>query len=309
MYRIKEIIRRTPIIGKIARLVGKYRTRVPAGHFYSPIVSVAEILKREAQVYPAPTRNLPGIDLQEDAQVALMHQFAALYFPTVPFTDTPQTGFRYYFVNQYFIHADAITLHCMMRHFKPKKIIEAGSGFSSAVMLDTNDRFLNKSVDFTFIEPYPNRLHSLLTLEDRNRVTIFESTLQDIPIAYFEALEENDFLFIDSTHVSKTGSDVNFLLFELLPRLKPGVIIHIHDVFYPFEYPKDWVINGNGRFGWNEAYILRAFLMYQNQFEILFHNDFLQTFYNDWLTQNMPTYATRGRGSSIWLRAKNRMIN
>ncbi|MCU0338395.1 MAG: class I SAM-dependent methyltransferase [Spirosomaceae bacterium] len=303
MSRIKEIVKATPLVGDVARFIGKYRTRVPAGHFYSPIVSVEEARRREAQIYPTPPpRTLPDLDLNEAAQVALMQTFAEQYYGSVPFTDEPKDGFRYYFVNKYYIHADATTLHCMMRHFKPKRIIEAGSGFSSAVMLDTNERFLNQSVQFTFIEPYPERLYSLLTAADRQQTTIYEKPLQDVPAEYFEQLEANDFLFIDSTHVSKTGSDVNYFLFEIFPRLKPGVIVHIHDVFYPFEYPKAWVIDGNGRFGWNEAYILRAFLMNQNTYEILFHNDFLQTFHADWLAQNMPHYATRGRGSSIWLR-------
>lgn len=302
MSRIKEIVKATPLIGDVARFIGKYRTRVPAGHFYSPIVSVEEVRRRESQIYPEPPRTLPGINLREEAQVELMKTFAQSYYPSVPFTDEPQEGFRYYFVNKYFIHADATTLHCMMRHFRPQQIIEAGSGFSSAVMLDTNERFLNQSVKFTFIEPYPGRLYSLLTPADHKQTAIFEKTLQDIPVEYFEQLQANDILFIDSTHVSKTGSDVNYFLFEIFPRLKPGVIVHVHDVFYPFEYPKAWVIDGNGRFGWNEAYILRAFLMYQDKFEILFHNDFLQTFHADWLSKHMPTYATRGRGSSIWLR-------
>jgi hypothetical protein len=84
---------------------------------------------------------LPGLELREDAQVVLMQTFAKSYFGSVPFTDEPQDGYRYYFVNKYFIHADATTLYCMMRHFRPKQIIEAGSGFASAVMLDTNERF------------------------------------------------------------------------------------------------------------------------------------------------------------------------
>jgi predicted O-methyltransferase YrrM len=302
MSRLKKIIKATPLVGDLARMIGTYRTRVPAGHFYSPIVSADEIRKREHIIYAPAPRQLPGIDNRETAQVALMEAFARNYYPTVPFSDEPQAGFRYYFSNQYFIHADATSLHCMMRHFRPKRIIEAGSGFSSAVMLDTNERFLDQSVQFTFIEPYPDRLYSLLTPEDRKNTTIYEKTLQDVPTEYFEQLEENDILFIDSTHVSKTGSDVNYFLFEIFPKLKPGVIVHVHDVFYPFEYPKNWVIDGNGRFGWNEAYILRAFLMNQEQFQILFHGDFLQTFYADWLAKHMPIYATRGRGSSIWLR-------
>jgi predicted O-methyltransferase YrrM len=302
MSSFKDLLKSIPGLGGVISSIGKFKTRVPAGHFYSPIVSVSEIREREAEIYGKVPRELPGIDLQEEKQVQLMKRFATDYYPAIPFSNEASADLRYYYKNKYFIHADATTLYCMIRHFKPKRVIEAGSGFSSAVMLDTNDRFMNSQVKFTFIEPYPDRLYSLLHESDHTNSSILVKKLQEVPVAYFEQLEANDILFIDSSHVSKTGSDVNYFLFDIFPRLKPGVIIHVHDVFYPFEYPKEWVIDGNGRFGWNEAYLLRAFLMYQKQFEILFHNDFIQTFHSDWLAENMPNYVNHGRGSSIWLR-------
>src|SRR5690606_8620162 len=93
-----------------------------------------------------------------------------------------------------------------------------------------------------------------------------------VPLAVFEELNAGDMLFIDSTHVAKTGSDVNYILFEILPRLKSGVLIHFHDIFYPFEYPRDWVFNGRN---WNEVYFLKAFLMYNTTFEIKLFSHYL----------------------------------
>lgn len=299
---IKRLIKLTPVVGGIVKKYNTYRTRVPAGHYYSPIVSVSEIKKRESQIYAAPTKLLEGINLNESLQVEMMNLFSKEYYPDLPFLENNKPGLRYCYENKYFTHADATSLFCMLRHFKPKNIIEAGSGFSSAVMLDTNEHFLDRSTNLTFIEPYPARLYSLLTEKDKESVTVLKSDLQDVPVEYFEKLEANDFLFIDSTHVSKTGSDVNYFLFDIFPKLKSGVIIHIHDIFYPFEYPKDWVIYGNGRFGWNETYILRAFLTYQKNYEIIFYNDFLQTFHKPWFAQNMPNYSGYGRGGSIYLR-------
>ena len=299
---IKEFVKNAPLIGVYVRKFNTYRTRVPAGHYYSPIVSVDEVRKRESRIYTTPPKELKGIDLKEEEQIDLMKKLCAEYYSEIPFTKTVKTGYRYSYDNKYFTHADATSLFFMMRYFKPNMIIEAGSGFSSAVMLDTNAHFLDGNVQFTFIEPYPKRLYSLLSDQDRKSVEILESDLQDIPLHYFEKLGKNDFLFIDSTHVSKTGSDVNYFLFEIFPKLKSGVIIHIHDIFYPFEYPKDWVIDGNGRFGWNEAYILRAFLMHQNQYEIILYNDFLQTFHKNWFAENAPNYSDFGRGGSIYLR-------
>jgi predicted O-methyltransferase YrrM len=302
MYQLKEVVKNLPVLGKWVRKFNTYRTRVPAGHFYSPIVSVKDIKSREQQIYPLLNNKLEGLNLVEEEQIELFSCCFNSYYQDLSFSDKISTTGRYYYDNKYFGHADATSLYFMIRHFSPKKIIEVGSGFSSAVMLDVNERFCNNAIELTFIEPYPNRLRSLLKESDRKITDIIVSNLQDVDVKYFEQLEKDDILFIDSTHVSKTGSDVNYLLFNIFPSLKSGVIIHIHDIFYPFEYPKEWVIYGNGRFGWNEAYILRAFLTHQNQYKILMFNDFMQSFHKQGILLNMPNYNQHGRGGSIYLR-------
>jgi hypothetical protein len=138
----------------------------------------------------------------------------------------------------------------MMRTFKPKEIIEIGSGHSSAIMLDTNEICFDNKINLTFIEPYPEeRLMKILKDSDKISHTIINKKVQSIDLDTFLSLSENDILFVDSTHVSKVGSDVNFILFEVLPALKPGVLIHFHDIFYPFEMPKHWVLEMQPIFG------------------------------------------------------------
>jgi hypothetical protein len=118
-------------------------------------------------------------------------------------------GHRYYFENEYYSYSDALFLYCVIRHFKPMRVIEVGSGFSSAVMLDTNEESFSNSIRLTFIDPYPKRLYSLLKRDDQARIAVHEQPLQRVPIETFDALGENDILFIDSTHVSKAGSDLH----------------------------------------------------------------------------------------------------
>jgi hypothetical protein len=121
-----------------------------------------------------------------------------------------------------------------------------------------------------------------------------------VDASIFKALGQNDILFVDSTHVSKTGSDVNRILFEILPSLNRGVIIHFHDIFYPFEYPKEWVLDWAG-FGWNEIYILRAFLTNNPNYTILLFNTFLEHFHKEWFLQHMPL-CLRNTGGSLWIK-------
>lgn len=115
---------------------------------------------------------------------------------------------------------------------------------------------------------------------------------------FFLSLTAGDILLIDSTHVSKVDSDVNHILFDILPSLNPGVYVHFHDICYPFEYPKQWVYQGRA---WNEAYILRAFLQYNTSFEIVIFNSFLGYFCLDLLQQYLPLCA-KNPGISIWLK-------
>lgn len=303
-HTLKDSLKNLPVVGKWVRKINTYRTRIPAGHFYSPIVSPEDIKKRESQIYPPLKNKLVGIDLKEDEQKKMFSVSFQKFYNEIPFSEEVSVTNRYHYNNKYFGHADATSLYFAIRQFKPKRIIEVGSGFSSAVMLDVNERFFNNAIKLSFIEPYPERLYSLLRNNDRDFTEVKVSDVQSVDLEYFTQLRENDILFIDSTHVSKTGSDVNYLLFDILPRLNKGVIIHIHDIFFPFEYPKEWVIYGNGRFGWNEAYILRAFLMYQVDYEIVIFNDFMQSFHKQGVLKDMPNYTAHGRGGSIYLRKK-----
>ncbi len=134
-----------------------------------------------------------------------------------------------------------------------------------------------ESFEITHIEPYPALLKSLLKPND---------------------LKSNDILFIDSTHISKINSDVNAIFFEILPLLKSGVYIHFHDIFYPFSYPNDWLRAKNS---WNEAYILRAFLSFNNTFEIVFFNTCLNYLYPDEFATALPL-SQKNKGGSIWLK-------
>lgn len=296
------MIRGTPLLGTVfERLRTKPgpQLRRPPGHFYSPIPSLDEVRANEERLFGVPPRSIAGINLNEEKQLELFEDFKEFY-AQLPFSTSESEGLRYYYENDYFLYADAIFLFCMLRKMKPKRIIEVGSGFSSCVTLDTNELFFDDSIETTFIEPFPKRLLSLIKEDDQNRIRLIEKKLQDVPLELFESLSCGDFLFIDSTHVSKIGSDVNFIFFDILPALRSGVFIHFHDIFYPFEYPKVWVYEGEV---WNEAYLLRAFLQYNEDFEIVFYNTFLAHFHEKLIEREMPL-CTRNTGGSLWIRKK-----
>lgn len=189
-------------------------------------------------------------------------------------------------------------LYSMLRYFCPKRFIEIGSGFSSACALDTIERYLDGSVECTFIEPFPELLYSLMKANDMISHTLIASQVQDVSSETFDQLESGDILFIDSTHILKTGSDVAFELFEILPRLKSGVIVHFHDIFYPFEYPREWVIERN--YSWNEIYAIRAFLTGNRDFRILFFNDYFAKAERETVEMSAPRMLGNP-GGGLWL--------
>ena len=267
---------------------------VPPGHFYSVIPSMEDI----QEYLRGFTHNdqVLGISLNEENQLKLLKEFKRFYLEC-PFPEEKSNQYRFNFLNPLYAYTDALILYSMIRYFKPKRIIEIGSGYSSCVMLDTNDHFLNGQIDIEFIEPFTDLLFSLIRKDD-NKHNIIPTRLQDVDIGKFEKLMSNDILFIDSTHVSKLLSDVNRIFFEIIPVLQKGVIIHFHDIFWPFEYPKAWIREGRA---WNESYILRAFLEFNQCFEILFFADYMHAKYSGWFKENMPL-CLRNTGGNIWLR-------
>ncbi|NNE05858.1 MAG: class I SAM-dependent methyltransferase [Xanthomonadales bacterium] len=270
---------------------------VAPGHFYSPVPVFGAASEMAEAVFDSAGRTVPAIDLREDSQRALVETFIP-YYQAMEFTGGKSPGVRYYYDNPAYSYSDAIMLHCMIRSVRPARIIEIGSGFSSCMMLDTNELHFDDQIKLAFVEPFPELLISLLEDTDLNNIRIVSSPLQDVALEEFKRLGANDILFIDSTHVSKAGSDVNRIFFDILPALAEGVYVHFHDVFFPFEYPPQWLREGRA---WNEAYMLRAFLEYNSAFEVVLMNTFMHRHHQPFFEREMPL-TLKNTGGSIWLR-------
>ena len=281
-----------------------FLTFSPPGHFYSPIPDLTEIRSKSGSIFDNSARDIPSINLNVECQTELLRLFGQFY-SELPFPNKKSQNFRYYFDNEYFSYGDAVILYSFLRYFSPKQVIEIGSGFSSALMFDTNDLFLNRETNFTFIEPFPSRLQSLLNERDKTMVRLEQKPAQDVELSTFRRLEANDILFVDSSHVVKINSDVSYIVFNILPQLKKGVIIHFHDILWPFEYPKNWIDEGRA---WNEAYFLHAFLQHNDAFEIMYFNSYMALTHQDMLKETMPkilqipSSKTTPGNSSLWLR-------
>ncbi len=297
----------------------KFLRKVPPGRWDSPIPSYKDISARAQDLFDRQVDECSGVDLRVQSQLELLDIFSN-YYSDLLFPSTARGATRYYYRNTLFSYGDAFTLYSFIRHYEPAKVIEIGGGFSSAVMLDANELLLNNKVRFTFIEPRPERLLSLLTPEDKHKNTILKRDVQNVPLEVFRDLSANDILFIDTSHIVKVGSEVGYIVFNILPELRPGVIIHFHDIYWPFENRKDWVLEQG--WPWNEVYLLRAFLQFNDAFEIMYFNSFIAKRYRDVLEENMPrlleltaaggdpwsldtsggTLRTTEAYSSLWLR-------
>ncbi len=270
------------------------------GHYHSPLPDIADIKRHEKEIYANHPPELPGVNLNLAQQLALLEQLIP-YYPEVPWNAERRAHLRYYVDNPWYSYTDAIILFCLLRHVQPKRIIDVGSGFSTAVILDTNDQFFHGNITCTCIDPHPERLRMLLKPGDEQRLTIVTKNLQDVDLKIFDQLAAGDMLMIDSSHVSKIHSDVNHIFFNMLPRLQQGVLIHFHDILYPFEYPKEWVYEGRA---WNEAYVLRAFLQYNSAFSAVFFTNWLMQQYAEKFCRFMPR-CLQGAGGSIWIKKEH----
>lgn len=239
------------------------------GHYYSVIPSQHDILKKNSDnAYNY--QNLDGISIDLEEQISVLDQFKHIADEFGLFSQFEMK--RFDIENDTFSYDDAPLLSYFLRLTKPSRIIEVGSGNSSALMLDINDKFFKRSINFIFIDQNCSNLRSNLLADDSGRISIIEKPIQEVDLSIFESLECNDLLFIDSSHVAKIGSDINHIFFKILPILKPGVFIHFHDIRFPFEYPKGLA---KRKIYWNEAYFLRAFLQYNQKFKIFFWLNYL----------------------------------
>lgn len=273
------------------------KTIYPHGHFYSPLVNNDEVRQMQDRIWPA-APHISGIDFNDNEHRRIIESDFRRYSPAFcyPMGVTPgMSSHDYYLQNSHFGGLDALALFSFLQMWRPQRLVELGSGYSTLLMVDINRRFLNGDLAITCIDPYPL---SFLQRGIPGVKDFFPLKITEVPLELFSILEKDDILFIDTSHVSKTGSDVNHIYFEILPRLKPGVIIHIHDIFFPEDYPKSWVIE-EGR-NWNEQYLVRALLMYSSVFKVLF--GCYNAFYNYPELVAGLFGGTLYSGGSLWIR-------
>jgi hypothetical protein len=275
-------------------------TRFPLGHYYSPVYDPRELAAepRRSQIWPPVPRETIGVDWRDEEQVALCTGVFAeqerLVFAEAE-TDDPT---EYFALNDQFPPLDAWALEAILRHLRPRHMIEVGSGFSSLVTARVNREHLGGELDFVCIEPYPREF----LVEGVPGISgLRVEKVQDTPLDVFSVLGEGDVLFIDTSHTIKTGGDVPWIYGEVLPRLASGVVVHIHDMPIPGDYPTQWVLDG---WGWNERYLVQAFLAFSSAFHVYLSNPYMIQRHYDDLVRAFPGYsASSGRhGSSLWIR-------
>lgn len=273
-------------------------------HFYSPVPDIEDLRRRGIW---SRRSSLPGIEFREAEQLACLRalgQAAAdeCDWPLAPTGDPT----RFHVNNGAFSYGCAAILHAMIRTRRPRRIIEVGSGNSSRVIaaaLARNEREGAPRAEYTVIDPLPGR--AIAALPGLTRLVAERVELTDP--ASFEALGPDDLLFIDSSHTVKIGGDVNFLFLEVLPRLAPGVVVHVHDIGLPGEYPEVYCTNPRFRVFWTEAYLLQAFLAFNSAFEVLLAMGWVMSEHLDAFRAAFPRWdpvASPAASGSFWMRRK-----
>jgi predicted O-methyltransferase YrrM len=241
------------------RALQRLGINVTPNHFYWPVPDLAQLEKRKWPIYAT----LPHSRFDLKKQAELGWELSSAYGRECSFPAAAQDGL-YHYNNGYFEAVDAEVAYCMVRHFKPSRIIEVGTGYSTRVLaaaLQKNHERDHLESELVSIDPFPERF------SESGRVEQIPKAVQDVDLEFFDRLEPGDILFIDSSHVVAVGSDVVQLYLQVLPKLKRGVLIHVHDIFLPADYPRDAVLNK--LWFWSEQYLLQAFLAFNQEFEVL----------------------------------------
>lgn len=280
------------------RVWEKKEMHITPVHFYQPIPDTRTL----EEGHWTNVSELVGLSINDEAQKQILDQFSSTYkteYQNIPISK-PAAAREFFIDNGTFESVDAEMLYCMIRHFKPRKIIEIGSGNST--LLSAQSAMANRNISGTdtqliAIEPYPGeRLKTGMPGLTR----LIEQRLEQVDSRLFDDLEENDLLFIDSSHVLKMGSDVQKLYLDILPRLKKGVLIHIHDIYLPAEYPRNIIIK-RLRF-WTEQYLLQAFLAFNESYTILWAASYMHLKYPGLLEKAFPSYRRDSRWpASFWI--------
>lgn len=273
-------------------------------HYYSPVPDIRDL--QERRIWDR-RGELAGVAFRPEAQLSFLRQLGnesggECRWPA----RSSGTAHEFYTENSCFSFGCAASTHTILRHFKPRTVIEVGSGFSSlvisAALRMNGEEAGGAAPNYTIIDPYPS--DAMASLEP-TPPRVIRQRVELLDPGVFSTLSENDVLFIDSGHTVRTGGDVNFLYLEVLPRLKSGVVIHVHDVPLPGEYPEVYFTNPRFRMFWTEAYLLQAFLCFNNAFEVLLAMGFLTENHRDAFRAAFPHYDPqihRLSSSSFWFR-------
>lgn len=252
-------------------------------HYYEPLPDFRSITAEQINR----RRTYPGIDFKWDEQLTLVDRLAAY--------NDELRELQFDFDNAFFNGFDAAVYYSLIRHLQPQRIVEIGSGYSTQIA----DRALsvNRKGNLICIEPYPEER----LLKADLKIDLIQKRVEEIDLDFFARLEADDILFIDSSHTVKFGSDVCYEFLELLPILKPGVWIHVHDIFFPHDYPADWLLNQ--RLALNEQYLLEAFLAFNKTFTTQLANCWLCLEHLDETAHLWPnTTSPNHRASSFWMK-------
>ncbi len=263
--------------------------------YYQPIPDTGAL---QPALWERPSE-LVGVEMNVEMQLRLVSEGFRRYHRELDelLREPPAEPHRFHMGNGMFDGMDALVCWCMIRHFRPRRIIEVGSGFSTRLLAEAAGRN-GCETSLVAVDPYADGIVAegfpgLVGLERR--------PVQHLEASFFESLQADDVLFIDSSHVSRIGGDVNFLFLDVLPRLRAGVLVHVHDIFLPAEYPREWVME-KGRF-WNEQYLLQAFLTFNHAWEVLVANAFLGRHHREELKAAFPGSPWLG-GGSFWMRRR-----
>jgi predicted O-methyltransferase YrrM len=279
----------SPLGKKIFKSVGVFPI---IDHYYEPLFDGSKLTSLREN------RHLPGIDLNVIGQTAFLNRFN-YGDELLEISKLPANRLNYSFTTGPFRAGDSCVLYSMVRYNKPRRIVEIGCGSSTLIIQHAITN--NKKEDMSYacehicIEPYENEWIAKLD------VVVKRQKVEDVDLAIFKALGENDILFIDSSHMIRPQGDVLFEYLQILPSLKKGVIIHIHDIFTPKDYLDEWILTGVNF--WNEQYLLEAFLSCNNQFEIVCAVNFLKHNYYETLARISPMLTMEDHEpGSFWIR-------
>lgn len=303
MARIKRAIHKVLFSQKSFELFQRHGINVTRHHFYNPIPDT-RTLAADDGLWEQESK-LAGVDLNVEKQLQMLSDVFPKFQPEYDFPlNRTATPHEYFINNGAFGLVSAAVLHGMIRHFSPRTIIEVGSGNSTYVsarasLMNEADGHPTKLIA---IEPYPNRV---LKKGFPGLAKLVRKKVEQVGVDFFSKLEAGDILFIDSSHVVRMGGDVNLLFLEVLPVLKKGVVVHIHDIFLPHHYPKDWVLRKQNF--WTEQYLLQAFLIGNRDFEVLWCGSYVYSKHPEKLKSAFPPPAGLGFGdnyfsSSFWMR-------